>query len=193
MPEWKHKARYGDVQALRRHGWWPDKTVPAWAEERAAHYQTSPTAAVVLESAYVEEIERLQKLGNQLAEACKYLEASVRSIAEDCVKCPETAQYAHHVAEELSCFGDIFEKPLVKIWISNKIEDSVGCFEDILDTLGRFLEPKELDQISYEENHLPKTIIDISPFVTDKAKVDDCIRLVVSYWEEKAANVDSIQ
>lgn len=192
MPEWKHKARYADVQALRRDGWWPDKTVPAWAEERAAHYQTSPTAEAVLESAYVEEIERLQGWGNQLVEACKYLEASLRNIVEDCIKCPDTAQYAHHAVETLSCFGDVFEKPLVKIWMPNNIENTPACFQDVLDTLGRFLEPGQLDQISYDENHLPRTNIDVSPFLPDRSKVEDCIRLVISYWEEKYNHADTL-
>lgn len=190
MPQWEHKSNYSDIQALQRDGWWPDKTVPAWAEERAAHYQTSPTAAVVLESAYVEEIERLNNVVEQIRPACEYLEIALRYIAQDCIQDPETAQYADRVVDGLSDFGDLFRSPPITIWLSSKIADYNGCFRDIFKTLERFVDEKTLDEMSWRPSNSEQTLIDVSPLLKEHAKIDDCIRLVVSHWEERSCNAD---
>lgn len=185
MPEWKHKARYADVQALRRDGWWPDKKVPAWAQERADHYQTAPTAVAVLESAYVEEIERLQNVVNQLEPACEFMETSLRSISEFCTQEPDTAQFADSVIGRLAEFGDLFREPPITIRLSNKISDHNACFQDIFNTLKQFVDERTMDEMSWRRGDSSKTLISVSPLLKDHVKIDDCIRLVVSCWEEK--------
>lgn len=186
MPEWKHKANYADIQALRRDGWWPDKTVPAWADERADHYQTTPTAGAVLESAYVEEIERLQGLVDQLYPACQYMETALRYIVQDCVEDPETAQYADRIVDGLVDFGDVFKKPPITIWLSKDIADYNGCFRDIFSTLERFVDERIMEDMSWRPSDVARTLIDVSPLLKNHAQIYDCIQLVVSYWEEKS-------
>lgn len=193
MPEWKHKARYGDVQALRRHGWWPDKTVPAWAEERAAHYQTSPTAAVVLESAYVEEIERLEELLSKFRRAYDYMETALKYIVRDCVQCPDTAQYADRILDGLKNFGEEFRKPPIVVHLRDSMSDPNRCFRDIFNTLERFVDEKTLEEMSWYVSRQDSTLIDVSPLLQDHDKIYDAIRLVVSYWDEKDGRVDTIR
>jgi hypothetical protein len=55
-----HAPCYADVKELMRTGYWPGRTVPPWAQERADAWDCSAACGAIREAAMVPHIEALE-------------------------------------------------------------------------------------------------------------------------------------